>query len=236
MSEDECYSMQTLLSTPFKAVLFDMDNTLFDFIEAMKRGCNAAVESVGEGTGEELLSYYLRWKYHFEDHTNLQDFMMAHNRFSVERYFDAVSAFDEAKMKGLKPYSGIEDVLSGLKSSGYHLGVVTDAFSYAADSRLDYLGLKKYFDILVGYDTTGYKKPHYAPFECALNLLGVAPYETAYVGDSIRRDIEPVKSLGMTPVYARYGDRNFFDRPSMPCPSKVLIADTPPDILRLLKP
>lgn len=228
--------MQTLLSTPFKAVLFDMDNTLYDFVEAMKKGCVAAAASVGEGTGDELLGYYLRWKYHFEDHTNLQDYMMAHNRFSVEKYFEAVGVFDEAKMNSLELYPGIEEVLAGLKSAGYRLAIVTDAFSYAAESRLSHLGLRSYFDVIVGYDTTGYKKPHHAPFECALDLLGLSAHEAVYVGDSIRRDIEPVKALGMTAVYAKYGDRNFFDHPSLPCPPKVLVADTPSAILRLLQP
>ena len=228
--------MQTLLSTPFKAVLFDMDNTLYDFVEAMKKGCVAAAASVGEGSGDELLGYYLRWKYHFEDHTNLQDYMMAHNRFSVEKYFEAVGVFDEAKMNSLEIYPGIEDVLAGLKSAGYRLAIVTDAFTYAAESRLSHLGLRSYFDVIVGYDTTGYKKPHHAPFECALDLLGLSAHEAAYVGDSIRRDIEPVRSLGMTAVYAKYGDRNFFDNPSLPCPPKVLVADTPSAILRLLQP
>ena len=228
--------MQTLLSTPFKAVLFDMDNTLYDFVEAMKKGCVAAAASVGEGTGDELLGYYPRWKYHFEDHTNLQDYMMAHNRFSVEKYFEAVGVFDEAKMNSLELYPGIEEVLAGLKSAGYRLAIVTDAFSYAAESRLSHLGLRSYFDVIVGYDTTGYKKPHHAPVECALDLLGLSAHEAAYVGDSIRRDIEPVKALGMTAVYAKYGDRNFFDHPSLPCPQKVLVADTPLAILRLLQP
>lgn len=161
---------------------------------------------------------------------------MAHNRFSVEKYFEAVGVFDEAKMNSLELYPGIEEVLAGLKSAGYRLAIVTDAFSYAAESRLSHLGLRSYFDVIVGYDTTGYKKPHHAPFECALDLLGLSAHEAAYVGDSIRRDIEPVRALGMTAVYAKYGDRNFFDHPSLPCPPKVLVADTPSAILRLLQP
>lgn len=88
--------MQTLLAAPYKAVLFDMDNTLFDFIGAMQRGSAAAAEFLQAGTGEELFSYYLRWKHHVEDHTNLQDFMIAHDCFSVEKYFAAVEAYDSA--------------------------------------------------------------------------------------------------------------------------------------------
>ena len=44
LSQEESISMQTLLSSPYQAVLFDMDNTLFDFIACMERGSAAAVE------------------------------------------------------------------------------------------------------------------------------------------------------------------------------------------------
>ncbi|MDO5844309.1 MAG: HAD family hydrolase [Methanocorpusculum sp.] len=226
--------MQTLLFAQFKAVMFDMDNTLFDFVSAMRKGCDAAIKNLGVGSGDELLGYYLRWKYHFEDHTNLQDFMLAHNCFTVEKYFDAVAAFEEAKLKDLTPYKGITEVLSELKKSGYKLAVVTDAFSYAAEKRLKYTGLFDYFDVSVCYDTTGYKKPHTAPFECALDMLGVLPHEAVYVGDSIRRDIEPSTALGITTIYAKYGDKNFFETASTECPPKVLEAESPQDILKLL--
>lgn len=50
--------MQTpLLKPAYAAVLFDMDNTLFDFIEAMKQGTATAAEVIGAGTGDQLLSY-----------------------------------------------------------------------------------------------------------------------------------------------------------------------------------
>ncbi|MDO5845426.1 MAG: HAD family hydrolase [Methanocorpusculum sp.] len=228
--------MQTLLSSPFKAVIFDMDNTLFDFVEAMQRGSAAAAEYLGVGTGGELLSYYLRWKHHVEDHMNLQDFMTAHECFSVERYFGAVAAFDEAKLKGLTAYEGIPGLLSALKDAGYLLAVVTDAYTYAADIRLEKTGLNNFFDVRVGYDTTGYSKPHHAPFECALSLLECAPFEAVYVGDSVRRDIEPAMALGFTTVYAKYGDRNFFEsKTGYPLPPKALVAEKPGDVLKIMK-
>ena len=109
--------MQTLLSSPYKAVLFDMDNTLFDFIASMKRGSAAAAEFLGVGTEEEIFSYYLRWKYHVEDHMNLQDFMIAHDCFSVEKYFAAVEVYEAAKHAGLVPYEGIRELLDAIKSN-----------------------------------------------------------------------------------------------------------------------
>ncbi|HJJ47637.1 MAG TPA: HAD family hydrolase [Methanocorpusculum sp.] len=226
--------MQTLLTHPFRAVLFDMDNTLFDFVGAMLRACDAAVAFLGCGTSEELLGYYLRWKYHFEDNTNLQDFMIAHNCFTVEMYFRAVELFNEAKTKDLKPYEGIPEALTALNDKGYILGVVTDALSFDTEMRLEKCGLKPYFNLCVCYDQVGYKKPYSAPFEEALFRAGVMPYEAAFVGDSLRRDIAPAAALGMTPVYAKYGDRNFFETVPGPVPAKTLVAETPADIAKLL--
>ncbi|HJJ42451.1 MAG TPA: HAD family hydrolase [Methanocorpusculum sp.] len=226
--------MQTLLFTPFKAVLFDMDNTLFDFVSAMRRGCGAASEYLGVGSGSELLSYYLRWKYHFEDHTNLQDFMIANNCFSVDSYLEAVKIFNDAMLSDLRPYEGIETVLETLKSCGYKLAVVSDAFSYTAKLRLEKTNLASFFDAGIYYDITGCKKPNFMPFEYALGELGVKPYEAVFVGDSIRRDIEPSMYLGMTSIYAKYGDRNFFDAQADKFPRKILTAETPMDILRFI--
>lgn len=226
--------MQTLLSSSYKAVLFDMDNTLFDFIACMERGSAAAVSYLGKGTPEELFSYYLRWKHHVEDHMNLQDFMVAHDCFSVERYFAAVEAYETAKHTGLVPYEGVAELLAELKADGYKLGVVTDAYSYGVEKRLEVCGLKEYFDVVVAYDMTGYKKPHHEPFECALSLLECRPHDVLYVGDSIRRDVEPALAVGMTPVYAKYGDRNFFEA-RHDIPAKTIVAEKPQDILRILR-
>jgi putative hydrolase of the HAD superfamily len=226
--------MQRLLpDNVFQAVLFDMDNTLFDFVAAMMRGMQAAVEVVGAGTGYELFSYYVRGKYHVEDHANLQDFMSDHHVFKVDTYLAAIQAFEAAKLTDLFPYPGIPEILEDLREAGYRLSVVTDAYSYAAEKRLKHTGLDRYFSALVAYDTTGYKKPHHAPFECALDLLGIAPHEAVYIGDSVRRDIEPAQALGMAAVYAAYGDRNFYDA-GRPCPPKVLVAEKPEDIRRIL--
>lgn len=228
--------MQTLLASPYKAVLFDMDNTLFDFIASMERGSAAAVEYLGVGTPNELFSYYLRWKHDVEDHANMQDFMIAHDCFTVEKYFKAVEAYETAKHTGLLPYEGTQELLKALKSDGYKLAVVTDAYTYGAEKRLEVTGLKEYFDVVVGYDMTGYKKPHHAPFECALSLLECQPHDAMYVGDSIRRDIDPASAIGMTAVYAKYGDRNFFEaKYGLDIPARTLVAEKPLDVLRLLQ-
>jgi len=66
--------------------------------------------------------------------------------------------------------------------------------------------------LLFQADMTGKRKPEPDSIKLALDKLGVKAEEAIIVGDSIRRDIEAGKKLGMVTVYAAYGDRNFFER------------------------
>jgi putative hydrolase of the HAD superfamily len=222
-----------LLAPPYTAVLFDMDNTLFDFITAVKRGAAAATEVIGEGTGDQLFSYYLRRKFRIDDHANLQDFMMEHHKFTVDGYLAAVKAFEDAKFANLVPYPGISNLLMSLKEKGYRIGIVTDAYEYAATERLRHTALVGYFDTIVTYDAIGYKKPHHAPFEYAMNLLGTQPHETVCISSSIHCDVEPAKAIGIAAIYAAYGDCGFFGQNGC-CPPRVIVARSPNEIGVLL--
>jgi len=228
--------MQKLLFSPYKAVIFDLDNTLMDFVQLMLRGAEAAVKYLGIGTTEELIGYYLRGIHHIEDHLNLQDFMLDYDCFTPDAYFNAVKVFDAAKYENAVPYAGIPAVLQQIKDAGLTMGIVTDAFTYSANERLEKSGLAEYFSFVVGFEQTGYKKPHHEPFEYALSLAECEPFEAAFVGDSIRRDINPAMAIGMTGIHARYGDRNHIAPEgfvgSLP---HTLIAEKPEDILSLLK-
>jgi putative hydrolase of the HAD superfamily len=55
---------------------------------------------------------------------------------------------------------------------------------------------------------TGTKKPSPEIFLHSLNKLKIYPCQALFIGDSLRRDIEPAKKIGMVTAYAAYGDRN----------------------------
>ena len=55
-------------------------------------------------------------------------------------------------------------------------------------------------DVAVGSKAHGRSKPHPSIFETALVALGVAPAETAMVGDSYEDDIEGARALGIRAI------------------------------------
>ncbi|MFP3909358.1 MAG: HAD family hydrolase [Archaeoglobaceae archaeon] len=193
-----------------RAIVFDMDNTLFDFVEAKLKACNAVVERMGAGDGEELVRYFFSSEHGVEDWKNIADYMGKYG-VDLEMYEECCRVYDEMKLRHIDPYPGVRETLLKLKEKGLKLTVVTDALNGHAMDRLRKCGLLEYFDVVVTGDMTGRKKPEPDSIELALERLQVGAEEAILVGDSLKRDIEAGRSLGMFTVYAAYGDRNYFD-------------------------
>ncbi|WP_340820620.1 HAD family hydrolase [Methanolobus sp. WCC4] len=189
-----------------KGIIFDMDNTLFDFIEAKMNACNAIVEYIGTGNPHELLSYFRRKRYGFEDVENISDYLVEYGKYSEQVFNECCTIYEREKIRNIKPYPGVKDTMLELKEMELNIGILTDADRRNAGRRLKRTGLCGCFDSLFTFDMTGHKKPSHEPFTYALDSMGLKAHETLYVGDSLRRDIIPSKQIGMVTVHAKYGD------------------------------
>ncbi len=226
--------MYVMRSEPaIRAVLFDLDNTLVRFIDAHREACAAVVELVGAGTAGDLFACFLRPVHGFESPTHIADYFSS---IGAEADLGEIAPrYEAAKLAALLPYDGVAETLGTLRDAGLPLGVVSDADSAHAAMRLGRCGLARYFDVVVTPDLTGERKPAPTNFLFALERLGAAPADAAMVGDSLRRDIEPAKRLGLLSVHAAYGDWN----PGHTCtPDHRLeaIAALPPILLDEAKP
>ena len=123
--------------------------------------------------------------------------------------------YRSALLDALEVYPDVAETLSRISALGLRTGVVTDAYDRDARDRLEVACLDGFFDCLVTFETTRQRKPAPAPFRVALASLGVQPGEAVYVGDSLERDIEPAKKLGLFAVHATYGDRNIGVQPDV---------------------
>lgn len=195
-----------------RAVLFDMDNTLFDLVGAQMTACNAVTQSLGMKGKDLLFPYFLRPVHGFEAHENILDFMRDHGIPADGSYADAREIYEREKILAITPYPGVVETLGRIRDRGLPMGIITDAHSRDAVRRLEKTGLLPFFCCMVTYDLVRVKKPAFEPFLVALGMLQSAPDEVLLVGDSPRRDIEPSKSLGIRTAYARYGDRFSDDR------------------------
>jgi putative hydrolase of the HAD superfamily len=188
------------------AVIFDIDNTLYDFVQAKIAACRSAVETIGMGDEMELFRYFYNGVHGFEHHDNIRDFLRDRNISDDLIFREACRVYEEVKIASIEPYPGVVETLSVLAGAGIRMGVVTDAESRQARARLSKAGVLKHFECVITPDISGERKPHPRSFEMALEQLRVNAPDTWIVGDSLRREIEPGNLLGMTTVHAKYGD------------------------------
>ncbi|KAB2879511.1 TIGR02253 family HAD-type hydrolase [bacterium] len=196
-----------------KAVIFDLDNTLVNFIAMKKRAITAAVEAMidaGLDLPQEEIDQKI-WKIYDErgfEHQKVFDDLLENMFGKIDHKILAsgIVAYRQAREASLVTYPHVSSTLIELTKRGFKLAVVSDAPTREAWLRLCYLKLHHVFDAVVTYEDTFERKPHPAPFKKALSLLKVEAQETLMIGDWAERDMIGAKQLGMKTVFARYGD------------------------------
>lgn len=195
-----------------KAVFFDLDNTLIDFMAMKKKACRAAIRAMikaglksDEVTAWGVMKDMFR-EHGIEDQRLLDNFLKkTEGKVDIRKLAAGVVAYRRAKKESLKPYPNTRRVLAAL-SKKYRLAIVTDAPGFQAWTRLYESGLQDYFDFVIALEDTGVLKSEKLPFTKALKGIGLKPEEVVMVGDSIERDILPAEEMGMSAVHAEYGN------------------------------
>jgi HAD superfamily hydrolase (TIGR01509 family) len=94
-------------------------------------------------------------------------------------------------------------VLDALRASGIKTAIVSNtpwgSPGHEWRDELRRHGLDR-VDAAVFCTDVGWRKPHRAPFDRALSLLGVAPSEALFVGDDYRWDVVGALNAGLRPV------------------------------------
>jgi len=198
-----------------RAVLFDLDNTLIDFMGAKIHSCEAAIEAMlGAGLKIEKKKairklFKLYSKYGVEYNTIFQKFLLSTaEKIDMKILAAGIVAYREVQASYHKPYPDVLPVLNTLRKRGMKLGIVSDAPVLKAWLRLTEMGAAEYFDVVVAY--SGKRKPHPLPFRKAIKALGVKPEDILFVGDDPRRDIRGANRLEMKTALAKYGLQDKF--------------------------
>lgn len=197
---------ETVMENIPEYVLFDMDNTLYDFHFAKMRSCEAVVRIAGTGEGMELFRYFMRGTHGFEHHDNIRDFMEDKGIFEPLLFEESCAVYEEVKIQSLTLYPGVEETLRLIADTGASMAIITDAESSQAEKRLSATGVRDFFEGVMTPDRSGVRKPKPEIFHAAASILKCNVHEAWIVGDSPKREIEPGNRLGMTTAYAKYGD------------------------------
>lgn len=195
------------------AIIFDLDNTLLDFVKMKQFAVKAAITAMNEAglDQDEDLAYNdildLYMKKGWENQQVFDDYLRQINGEVSNKILAAgIVSYRRAREATLLVYPNVNKTLIELIKMGIKLAVVSDAPSREAWMRLYYLNLHHVFDPVVTYDDTNTRKPSPKPFQLALQKLNINADEALMIGDWPERDVIGAKQIGMKTVFARYGD------------------------------
>ncbi len=196
-----------------KGVVFDLDNTLLDFMKMKQVAVRSAIRGMIEAglkidedkSFDNIISLYekIGW-----ENQKVFDVFLENSIGYVDNKFLAagVVAYRRAREANLLAYPNVNKTLIDLTKLGMKLAVVSDAPSREAWMRIYYLNLYHFFDAVVTFDDSGERKPSSVPFEMALKKLRLKPESSLMIGDWPERDVVGAKKIGMKTAFAVYGD------------------------------
>ena len=196
-----------------QAVIFDLDNTLLDFMNMKTKAVDAAVLGMIEAgfqiemevAKNKIFNIYESkgWEYQevFDDF--IKDEMGV---LDYKILASGIVAYRKAKEASLILYPNVNSTLITLSKWGLKLGVVSDAPSREAWIRICSVNLHHIFDAIVTFHDTGMHKPSPEPFRKISSLLDVPSANSLMVGDWPERDVIGAKKRGMKTAFAKYGD------------------------------
>lgn len=194
-----------------KAILFDLDNTLIDFMTMKYKSCEAAIEAmISAGLKIEKhmarkILFELYDKYGIEHKEIFQKFLkQTTGKIDYRIVAHGILAYRKIKESCLAPYPNVIPTLIELKKK-YMLAIISDAPVLRAWTRLVTMNIDDFFDIVITSTDVRKKKTHAAPYNAALKNLNIKPEEALMVGDRLSRDILPAKKFRIKTCYARYG-------------------------------
>ena len=196
-----------------RAVVFDLDNTLVDFMRMKNEAIEAAVHAMIDAG----LSYSI------EDIRAAVDRIYDAEGIEYQKVFNSVLeellgevdykilasgiiAYRRSREATLVPYKHVYLTLHTLVRMGLKLGVVSDAPRLEAWLRLCHLNLHHTFDAVRTFEDSGERKPSPKPFQSILTALDVQPEETIMIGDWEERDMVGARNVGMRTAFAKYGN------------------------------
>ena len=203
-----------------RAVLFDLDDTLYDHLHGARSALISMQRRHSELQAAPIRELEDRYSHALESiHVRLLrgELTQAEARAIRMRQFfagfgvdirtdeDALEEyrrFRNAYDAACQVVHGSHDLLKRLRGT-VKLGVITNNLVSEQIPKLEQLDLKKYFDAITISEEVGVAKPNPRIFEVALTRLGETPENAVIVGDSLSSDIEGGLAMGIRCVWIR---------------------------------
>lgn len=202
--------MKIFAGTPVRAVLFDLDDTLWPIEpviaqaeQALHAWLTMHVPAVAEQWSVDRLRQRRTTMLQENPHYQIDLYALRHGGL-VEAFVasgadpimvDAAMAVFTQMRNAVTPFEDVVPALTRMRRR-WQLGSISNGFA-----NLETIGLASYFATSLAAHCFGKAKPDPAIFQAACEALGVDPAQAVYVGDDLHLDVVAAKNAGLRAVW-----------------------------------
>lgn len=191
-----------------KAVVFDLDDTLYGEKEYVRSGYKKIAELFPMIADVELRL----WKLFEAGKAAIDEFMKEESIQSDEIRQDCINAY-RYQIPDIHLYEGVQIMLNEFKTKGFKIGIITDGRPEGQRAKIKALELEPMVDYIIVTDEFGgpeFRKPNPIAFETMRNKLDIEYAEMCYVGDNISKDFLSPEKLGMKCIWFKNKDGLYY--------------------------
>ena len=208
-----------------KSVIFDVDNTLYDFTYSNGLALNALKEYSKENfgwTAEEFDEKHLAVQREIYEQLgyngSCRDRMLRYQKMleqsSLPLFPHAVKMYEmywSTLMNTMRLSEGMSDVIKALKEKGLKIGIGSDMVPYTQMLKLELMKVLQYFDFMVTSEEAGEEKPSPKIFNMCIEKAGCLPSECLFIGDDLKKDYYGALSAGMKALWFNASNKKIED-------------------------
>jgi HAD superfamily hydrolase (TIGR01549 family) len=204
-----------------QAIIFDLDDTIWNYSEADTFACLCVFKKISIKTGNDISQITVLYKKIVGEIKSSTNISNRHNKIIYFKKMleklsvhidggmpsafigDLMDEYNKEFMSKLKLSSGIRELFELLKKNNVKIGVLSNNHFNEQYNRLKHFSLVSFIDVILTTDEIGEEKPSILPFLHILHQLGVSPEHTIMVGDNPEHDMKPAfdVNIGLCILY-----------------------------------
>ncbi|MCI9139054.1 MAG: HAD family hydrolase [Lachnospiraceae bacterium] len=195
-----------------KAVIFDIDNTMYSYNDGNKKAMEALLSYGKDVWGlerEEILRVLEKSQEVVKTRLG-HDCAAVHNRLIRYQIFlelldkpmfpyalEMYHKYWDTLIENALPEPGLLELLMELKNREIRIGVGSDMTAYIQYRKLKVLGVAPYIDFIVTSEEAGVEKPDPHFFQCCVQKAKSENKECLFVGDHYEKDVAGALNSGL---------------------------------------
>ena len=186
-------------------ILFDLDNTLIDRLEAAKKTYYTFINETFVDASEDFKDRVFAELFELDKNgvtPKNEVFGPIEQKYNLEKGWtlDKLERWSDVLASNTVTFEGTKETLEKLKPE-YKLGIISNGPVQAQSMKLEKSGIKSLFEMILFTGEIGIYKPDPRVFLEGCKRIGCTPEEAYYVGDNIPFDIEGSRNAGLSPIF-----------------------------------